>query len=103
MGSSKETPFRTFPYRVIYGPQVLLRSVDCADILHTQVTDLQPYRESVKRLDGFGSCITEEEFNRICREHYPAEPIFDQASFFTTLEKDAETLIEMYPLKLAFA
>ncbi len=101
--SKKETPFRTFPYRVISGHKVLLRLADCADVLHTRVTELQPYCERVEELDGFGPCITEEEFNRIRREHYPAEPVLDQASFFTTLENEAKTLIEMYPLKLAFA
>lgn len=98
-----ETPFRAFPYRVIAGNDVLLRLADCADVLHTPLTELQPYCKSVKKLDGFGPCITEAEFNRIRREHYAAEPVLEQTSFFTTLENDAKTALRMLPLKLAFA
>ena len=101
--SKKDAPFRTFPYRVISGNKVLLRLADCADVLHTQVTDLLPYCDSIKELDGFGPCITEEAFNRIRQEHYPAEPVLDQISFFSTLENEAKTVIGTYPLKLAFA
>ena len=92
-----------FKNRILSEGKVYLLLSDCAEVLEADVDLIKNCTDNIIKIDPFGECITENEFNYILTHHFPDSCASIQLTNYDTLDLKLKEIVKLYPLKRMFA